>query len=168
MPGVKAFHGIMQRLQCGGVKREKGNSEAQRSLAALYARGQGLPQDYSEALKWYRKAADQGNADAQLNLGAMYDKGLGVASNSAESAKWFRMAADQGLSLAQRNLGRHYARGDGVPQDFVQAYMWLNLSAAQGDSEAKKSIDELAGHMTPAQVAEAQRLAKDWKPKGPD
>ena len=78
------------------------------------------------------------------------------------------MAADQGLSLAQRNLGRHYARGDGVPQDFVQAYMWLNLSAAQGDSEAKKSIDELTEHMTPAQVAEAQRLAKDWKPKGRD
>ena len=74
------------------------------------------------------------------------------------------MAADQGLSLAQRNLGWHYARGDGVPQDFVQAYMWLDLSAAKGDSEAKKSRDELAGHMTPAQIAEAQRLAREWKP----
>jgi TPR repeat protein len=61
-----------------------------------------------------------------------------------------------------------YAHGLGVPQDYVEAHMWLNLSAAQGDREAKKYRDWLAEKMTPSQIAEAQRLAREWKPKGQD
>ena len=74
----------------------------------MYAEGQGVPQDYAEAVKWFRLAADQGNATAQYNLGLMYDKGQGVPQNYAEAVKWYRLAADQGNAVAQFNLGVMY------------------------------------------------------------
>jgi TPR repeat protein len=96
----------------------------------MYANGNGVPQDYAEAAKWYRKAAEQGAADAQYTLGGMYE--------------W----------------------GDGVPKDDVIAYMWFNLAAAQGTmKEAAAERDTLGARMTPDQIAEAQRLAREWKPK---
>ncbi len=78
-----------------------------------YARGQGVPQNYAEAVKWYRLAADQGNAFAQYNLGLMYANGEGVPQNYAEALKWYRLAADQGNAFAQINLGVMYARWPG-------------------------------------------------------
>ena len=61
-------------------------------------------------------------------------------------------------------LGLLYDDGKGIPQDYVLAHMWLNLAAAQGYEEAKKDRDFVASHMTADQLAEAQRLARDWKP----
>jgi TPR repeat protein len=75
------------------------------------------------------------------------------------------MAADQGDEGAQAILGALYYRGQGVPQDYIQAYMWINLAAANGAAPAIKFRDVLAGMMTPGQIAEAQRLAREWKPK---
>jgi TPR repeat protein len=76
-----------------------------------------VPQNYAEAMKWYRKAADQGNAAAQNNLGVMYDEGQGVPQNYAEAMKWYRKAADRGFDKAQYNLGNMYKNGQGVPQN---------------------------------------------------
>ena len=83
----------------------------------------------------------------------------------AAARSWYRKAAEQGLAKAQLNLGVMYANGRGVPQDYVQAHMWWNLSAAQGDADATKNRDIVAAKMTPAQIAEAQKLAREWKPK---
>jgi hypothetical protein len=130
----------------------------------MYAKGQGVPQDYAEAVKWYRLAANQGDAFAQFHLGLMYAKGQGVPQDYAEAVKWYRLAANQGAAIAQFNIGLMYAEGDGVPQDYVGAHMWFNLSAAGGDQDAVKSRDEVAQRMTPAQIAEAQKLAREWKP----
>ncbi len=88
----------------------------------------------------------------------------GVPQNDAEAAKWLRLAADQGLASAQCNLGVIYAKGQGVPEDYVLAYVWFNLSAAQGIKEAAKNRDTAARFMTPEQIAEAQKLAREWKP----
>jgi TPR repeat protein len=85
--------------------------------------------------------------------------------NCAEAMRWWRRAAEQGLAEAQTNLGNMYNNGEGVPQDSVLAHMWLNLAAAQGQEEAKTNRDIVAKRMTPAQLAEAQRLAREWKPK---
>ncbi len=79
--------------------------------------------------------------------------------------KLYLMAAEQGVAQAQYNLGVMYGDGEGVPQDYVQAHLWFNLAAAQGQEQAKKNRDIVAEKMTPAQIAEAQRLARDWKPK---
>jgi hypothetical protein len=147
---------------------ERGDADAQGLLGVMYSDGEGVAQDYAEAAKWYRKAAEQGHAVAQFNLGFMYHNGEGVARNYAEAAKWYCEAANQGEARAQYNLGLMYTKGEGVPQDFVLAHMWFNLAAAQGDSAAQKSKDLVAEHMTPSQIAEAQRLAREWKPKGRD
>jgi len=82
----------------------------------------------------------------------------------AQAAAWFRKAADQGLAAAQNNLGLVYYNGHGVPQDYAQAHKWFNLAAASGDADAVSNRDRVAAKMTPAQIAEAQRLASEWKP----
>ncbi len=139
---------------------------AQVNLVVIYERGKGVPQDYKEAMKWYRKAADQGYASAQYIVGDMYDKGLGVTENYAAAVRWYRKAANQGYAPAQTNLGFMYSIGQGVTLDLVQAHMWYNLSAMKGKKIAREVRDLLAKVMTPAQIAEAQRLAREWKPKG--
>jgi TPR repeat protein len=144
---------------------EQGDASAQYNLGFMYNNGEGVPQDYVEAVKWYRMAAEQDHADAQYNLGLMYDNGQGVPQDYAEAVKWYRMAAEQGYATAQSNLGVMYATGSGVPQDDVLAHMWFNLAAAQGHANAKKGRDIVAKLMTSEQIAEAQRLAREWKPK---
>ncbi len=121
--------------------------------------------DYATALKIWRDGAELGFSFAQNNLGRMYDNGEGVPENDAEAVKWYRLAADQGNASAQYDLGYMYARGEGVPENFVQAYKWWNLAAAQGNDKAKKSKAVLEEIMTREQIAEAQKLSAEWKPK---
>jgi TPR repeat protein len=151
---------------------EQGEASAQFNLGFMYDLGQGVPQDYAEAVKWYRKAADQGNAAAQYNLGLMYDNGHGVPQDYAEAVKWYRKAAERGVATAQNNLGFMYGNGQGVPQDYVQAHKWYNLAGArfpasetENRNKAVENRDLVAALMTPAQIAEAQKLAREWKPK---
>ena len=80
--------------------------------------------DYPEAMRWYRKAADQGYANAQYALGFMYHKGQGVPQDNAEAVRWYRKAADQGYANAQYALGFTYHKGQGVPQDDAEAVRW--------------------------------------------
>ena len=82
--------------------------------------------------------------------------------------KWSRLAADQGDARAQFNLGVRYYKGQGVPQDYVLAHKWINLAASRTGEEREKRVkarDLVARRMTAAQIAEAQRLAREWKPK---
>jgi TPR repeat protein len=92
-----------------------------------------------------------------------------VPKDFAEAAKWYRKAADQGDSSAQFKLGNMYNEGRGVPQDFVLAYLWLNLAASQASAALQRhygiSRDLVAKKLLPQQLAEAQRLAREWKPK---
>ena len=71
----------------------------------MYDNGEGVPQDYAEAVKWYRLAAEQGDANAQYNLGLMYDNGQGVPQDYAEAVKWYRLAAEQGDAEHNTILG---------------------------------------------------------------
>ena len=116
------------------MRAEQGDANAQRLLAAMYLTGQGVPQDYKEALRWARPAAEQGEARAQFLVGLMYDL------------------------------------GQAVPQDYVQAHMWYNLAASSLTGENRETAavnrDRLADKMTPEDLAKAQRLAREWKPKG--
>jgi uncharacterized protein len=139
----------------------QGNDIAQFDLGVMCDYGWGVPRDHVRAAKWYRFAAAQGNADAQYNLGILYEDG----HRYAEAVKWYREAADQGLGDAQFSLGLLYAKGQGVPRDDVQAYMWFELSAAQDDQSAVSNRDAAAQRMTPEQIAEAQKLAHEWRPK---
>jgi TPR repeat protein len=95
----------------------------------------------------------------------MYAKGEGVPQDLAQAMDWYRKAAERGYADAQYNLGVMYANASGVPQDFVQAHKWFSLAAAQGEADAIKDRDAIAAKMTPAQIAEAEKLAREWKPK---
>jgi TPR repeat protein len=128
--------------------------------------------DYATALRLWRPLAEQGDAEAQNNLGFAYADGQGVPQDYAEAVKWYRLAAEQGNAIAQYSLGFQYDKGQGVPQDYVQAHMWYNLAAsrfsaseAEHRNKAIKNRDIVARNMTPAQIAEAQKLAREWKPK---
>jgi TPR repeat protein len=150
---------------------EQGIAAAQFNLAIRYQVGQGVTQSYVEAARWFSKAADQGVATAQFNLGVLYAHGQGVMQDYVEAVKWYRKAAEQGQVDAQSNLGFMYLNGRGVPKDYVQAHKWLNIAAANypdSDADRRKktfySRDAVAAKMTPAQIAEAQRLAREWKP----
>lgn len=128
--------------------------------------------DYATALRLLRPLAEQGDAVAQFNLGLIYQDGQGVPQDYTEAVRWFRLAAEQGEPDAQGCLGFLYAEGLGVPQDYVQAHMWLNLAASRYPASRKevrdraaKGRDLVAAEMTPAQIAEAQKLAREWKPK---
>ena len=131
----------------------------------MYSLGQGVKEDRVKGARWYRKAAEQGEANAQHALAGAYATGLGVPYNGAEAAKWYRKAAEQGERDDQSILGFLYMTGGGVPQDYVQAHMWFNLASAGGDPGSAESRDKLENRMTPTQIAKAQRLASEWRPK---
>ena len=138
----------------------------------MYLEGKGVPQDYAQAAQWSRKAAEQGHAGAQVSLGSMYIQGTGVPQNYAEAEKWFRKAAEQGDRTAQSMLGSFHFEGLGVTKDYVESYMWLTLSVARWKDKQSPFLqkaadlrDSVAKKMNPQQIAEAQRRAKEWKPK---
>jgi uncharacterized protein len=122
------------------ARAEKGEAEAQKTLGTLHSKGQGVPQSYIEAAKWYRKAADQGYAPAQVALGELHEAGQGVPIDDAASAKLYRQAADQGYAPGQYNLAVLYVLGKGVPQDNNEAVKWYRLAAEQGDALAQFNL----------------------------
>jgi len=144
---------------------EQGDSVSQFNLGWMYANGESVPLNHTQAFKWFRLAAEQGNADAQFTLGVMYAEGEGVPENDAEAVKWFRLAAEQGNVDAHAMLGAMYFMGEGVEADYVQSYLWFNLAAAQGHPIARSGKEAIEKKMTPEQIAEAQKLSAEWKPK---
>jgi TPR repeat protein len=117
-----------------------------------------------EALRWYRRAAEQGDPDAQNALGRMYEHGEGVAQNFALATKWYKLAAEHvpdygAAGQGRNNLGMLYLEGHGVSKDYVQAYIWFRLSGL----EANPNLSEAKAHMNPEQILEAERLVEAWK-----
>ena len=142
-----------------------GEDFAMHNVGTMYFEGMGVDRSYIQALEWYRQAADKGYASSQHAIGGMYERGEGVKRSAEEAAKWYRLAADQGNSASQNNLGVFYATGDGgVEADSVRAHLWFSL-AAKEDASAASRRDRMAARMTPQQIADAEKLAREWKPK---
>lgn len=171
---------------------DQGYTLAQNNLGLMFRYGLGVAEDYGEAINWLKLAAqpsfdwirltrNPGNADAQFNLGQMFDLGLGVPQNLVEAIKWYRLAADQGSIHAQVNAGYMYMNGLGGPKDYVQAYYWSSLassisvvpslklhtpsqikSEANAREVATRNKSSVAALMTADQIAEAERLTKEW------
>lgn len=133
-------------------------------LVGKYYKGEGVPRDYTEATKWYRRAADQGHVRAPYALGLMYANGVGVPRDNVEAAKWYLMAAERGDPYAQFSLSLIYVNGQGVPRDYVTAYMPASIAAAatEGHEKARKLLDLRETTLTNEQRAEAQRMAREW------
>jgi TPR repeat protein len=144
---------------------EQGTPEEKYHLGLRYEKGMVVRQDYPEAARWYRLAAMEGYPDAQYKLCEMSDSGQGLRQDYQEALRWCGLAAHQGQRVAMFTLGRHYHAAQGVPQDLVRAHMWYNLAAAHGYESGTKWRDRIARAMTPAQIAEAQKLAREWNLK---
>lgn len=127
----------------------------------MYYNGEGVEQDYVEAVKWITLAAEQGNSFAQNSLGLAYYNGEGVVQNMLQATKWYTMSAKQGNPIAQHNLGWMYYDGKGVAQDYVLAHMWVNIAAINGADYGVISRDSIAPSLTLADVRIAQTLANE-------
>ena len=141
---------------------QTGDASAQFNLGLKYDYGQGVPEDDTEAVRWYRLAAEQGLAEAQFNLGLKYATGKGVPEDDTEAVRWYRLAAEQGVAIAQNNLARKYAAGKGVPEDDVEAYAWFSIAAAQGEEHAKDFKARISRLMSQSQIAEAQKRSREY------
>ena len=144
---------------------------AQHRLGEMYESGKGGSKSNREASKWYRKAAERGYYVAQIDLGRMYETGKyetleGTVQNYNEGSKWYRKATESRDSFngqAFWDLAKMYDEGEKVIQDYARAHMWYNLAVAQGYTLGQVYRNILAEKMTPAQIAEAQRLAREWQ-----
>ena len=141
-----------------------GNAEAQYKLGAANYSDAIVAEDYYEAAKWYRLAAEQGHIRAQYELGLVLNRGcwkkirLTNDPRCVPGIKWYRLAAQQGYAPAASTLGVAYSKGKGVQQDLVRAYMWHTLALIKEDTYYhRQQRDKLTEQMTPEQILQAQR-----------
>jgi TPR repeat protein len=146
---------------------EQGLAEGQLNLGLCYMSGEGIAKDEVQAVHWFQKAADQNLAPAQYEIGKCCFEGKGLTKDIEEGLKWTRKSAEQGFALAEERLGECYVSGEGLAKDHIQAYKWFNLASAQGTEiadDTRVSLAKVATLMTTEQIAEAQRLAREFKP----
>ena len=145
--GVSLIGRWIYRAGSPGKTNEVRVSDAVRrgdpDLSGNYDSGQGVPQDPTEAARWFQKAAAQGQSRAQFSLGVMYEKGHGVLQDYTEAVNWYRKAAHQGYPDAQSNLGAMYEDGTGIPQDYTMAAELYRRAAIQGLPAAQASLGSL-------------------------
>jgi hypothetical protein len=122
------------------ARAEQGDAKAQSDLASMYYHGKGVPQDYAEAARWYRRAAEQGNVKAEYGLGYMYSQRQGLPRDYTEAANWYRKAAEQGDTKAQDGIAFLFYQGQGVTQDYTEAVRWYHKAADQGDAMAQDGL----------------------------
>lgn len=140
---------------------------ARERIASQPAKEEHTDSDFANLLQ----LAEQGSAEAQATVGGAYFYGIGTKRDYSKAAKWLRRAAEQSGYVERARtmamMGILYKNGLGVPQDKVMAYMWLNLSVAAGQHKAAKERGELANEMTREQIAEAEKMAREWADQHP-
>ncbi len=129
---------MMRRVHVGFARQRSRDSLWLSSTLAWHTPTERvLPKDEAEAVRWYRKAAEQGYAQAQFNLGVVYANGRGVAKDEAEAVRWYRKAAEQGLAMAQYNLGVAYPKATVFRRMKSDAVGWDHKAAEQGLAQAE-------------------------------
>jgi len=141
--GKKAENGDAKALNTLLQKAMNNDANAQVQVGYLYDIGKGFPQDYTKAMLWYQKAADQGNARGERHVGYLYDSGTGVAQDYTQATKWYKKAADQDDSTAELYLGIMYTYGQGVAKDDTKAAKWFEKAANQGNGDAQYNLGVL-------------------------
>jgi TPR repeat protein len=175
--GAQFYLGVMFNIGKGKLKDDKqavywftkaaeqGNAVAQTNIGLMIYNGQGTLKDDKQAVYWFTKAAEQGNAVAQTNIGLMIYNGQGTLKDDKQAVYWFTKAAEQGNAVAQFNLGFMFSGGLGTPKDNVMAYVWWNIAAAQGHEYSSKNRSVVEKKMTLNQIADAQKLSKEYYAK---
>lgn len=122
-----------------------------------------VKRDISQAVVWFKAAADRGNADAQFDLGLLYQAGKGVTQSDATAMQWFRLAADKDNPEAQDALGHLFETGRSIGQDLAQAAVWYAKAAAQRNPDAEANLGSY--YLTGKGVTQDYRLALSWSQK---
>lgn len=139
-----------------------GDSIAQYEMALRYADGEGVQQNYRDAMAWFTKAAVNGNENAQWKLGLGYIKGIGVPHDEREAVIWFKRAANHGDIRAQSALSDLYLIGRGVPRDYVRAYTWASIATGlRGNDNDRLRV--IGSRMTAVQIEDAYRRISSWR-----
>lgn len=127
-----------------------GDKVAQKSLGYKYYYGEGLSQDYTKAIYWYKASATHAYPVALYNLGICYQQGTGVNKSYFEAFKWFLLAAEKGYADAQYQVGLYY-KGNmiGVRENLSESFKWLDKAAQQGNTKAQDQIEnfDIYGHI---------------------
>ena len=150
---------------------EQEHAEAQFDIGYLYDFGLGVPKDQKKSLEWYRRSAKNGSPRSLAYLGSAYSLGKGdFPKDRVQAKKLYLLAAEQGHARAQSFLGGLYFSGNGIPKNKVQAYKWWALSEKHFSSGkqkkfAREDLNQLKKKMTSGQIAEAEKLVREWKPK---
>jgi TPR repeat protein len=139
----------------------QGSFAAASNLGVLYHDGDGMPKDNVAAVTWLGRAAAAGSPVAEYCLGRIYSRGEGVARDDARAVEWLEQSAAQGYAPAEVFLSAMYASGSGVEGITAKAYMWINLASAS-DEQARISRDEVERVIDPVEIAEGQKLTRDW------
>ena len=150
---ANAFYRKAMDLDIEGMA-EAGDQYAQAHLGLMYQYGYGVDKNYSTAVEWYRKAAEQGHAGAQYYLGNMYCFGQGVDYNRSTAVVWYRKAAKQGHAFAQYNLGEMYQYGLSVNKNHSTAVEWYRKASEQGHAIAQRNLDRLTKSLRKKKIAE--------------
>jgi TPR repeat protein len=141
-------------------RADAGDSIAQYEMALRYADGEGVPQNYRDAMAWFTIAAANGNDNAQWKLGLGYIKGIGVPHDERKAVVWFKRAANHGDIRAQSALSDLYLNGRGVPRDYVRAYTWATIATGENDNDRLRVI---GSRMTAVQIEDAHRRISSWR-----
>ena len=158
--------GIQEPIQGTDVNRtlnraNAGDSIAQYEMGLRYADGEGVPQNYQDAMAWFAKAAENGNSKAQWKLGLGYMKGIGVPHDERKAVVWFKRAANQGDVRAQSALSDAYLSGRGIPRDYVCAYTWSAISAGLREND-NDQLRLVGSRMTAGEIEDAHRRISIW------
>jgi hypothetical protein len=127
--------------------------------------GSGIQGDHSKADQWFLKGAELGDASSQNAIGNNLAAGIGTPKNVKEAAEWFRESAEQGDTYGTCNLALDYMRGEGIAKNLVLSLEWVLISdhVHEGGNLCGDEIDIRPFlKLTPAQQAEATRLANAW------
>lgn len=148
-------------------KAAQGNAVAMRKLALKYGKGDGIPKDQHQWLRWMQMAAEHGDVIAMANVGSLYLVGEYVPQNYQRALLWLHKAAEKGDSLAMSNLGIMYEMGDGVPVNYSEAYFWLDIATANPTpgtkaEELRHERDDAASKLPPKVLASTQERAARW------
>ena len=143
---------------------EQGSAVAQYIVGLMYFRGKIVVKDYKESIKFLNLSAEQGYTRAQHKLGNIYIGDLFGKPDFKKAIKWFRLASSKGYAPSQYFLATLYENGDGIKQDYVRAHMWFSL-ASDKNIIARDERDRIARKMAPAQITDAQNMARDCEKK---
>jgi|GEM_PF-3056690 TPR repeat protein len=144
---------------------DKNVAPAMASLGIAYLNGEGVAKNEKQGLDWLNKAAALNDSSALTHLGYMQLTGKGMAKDPKAGVQKIRTAAEMGHGSAMILLAAATLDGEGTDKNLVEALKWALLADDRDIKNADKLADEISGHLSASDRAEAKRLAAAWKPR---